>query len=134
LIRYIRHLETQQELDEADENCTSDAVSAPQESSESRQVMLIETLRNTSHELDCVANRLEGQSLYYRADQLRELANQLRSEARSAQGGWTLEALHHPSQQPPGAKRDLELENESLREELRKTREAMLPSKRQLER
>lgn len=44
----------------------------------------IDALRNSAEQLDLVANQLERRDLYYQSDQLRELAAQLRADARNA--------------------------------------------------
>lgn len=97
-----------------------------QVTSEQRVADSIRVLRETSFDLDVAAQRLEDQQLYYRADQLREFASQLRQEARSALGGWSLKRLQPQMPEAPvGAERDLGLELEQLRDELHRVREAL---------
>lgn len=115
----------QSQRDEADENCSDAPLWTPL-GSEKPQGRVIDALRAASQQLESAANLMEEENLYYRADQLRELAGQLRSEARSAQGGWTLQPLSSTAgEPPPGAQRDLHLEIEALKEELKRTREAL---------
>lgn len=97
-----------------------------QHTTEQRVADSIRVLRETSFDLDVAAQRLEEQQLYFRADQLREFASQLRQEARSALGGWSLKRLQpHAQEAPVGAERDLGLELEQLRDELHRVREAL---------
>ncbi len=44
----------------------------------------IDALRSSAEQLDGVANQLERRDLYFQSDQLRELASQLRADARNA--------------------------------------------------
>ena len=56
----------------------------------------VEQLRGASDLLDRTASMLESQDLYLRADQLRDLANQLRFDARRLRNGWMPEQLGPP--------------------------------------
>jgi hypothetical protein len=126
LIKYLRHLERQ----EQSRRQSSGADCREYEYAELDRAEVVEEsidiLRETSFDLDMAAHRLEGQNLYYRADQLRDLAAQLRQEARSAHAGWSVPRQRAMVQeQPLGAQRDLGLEVEQLREELRRVHEAL---------
>jgi len=44
----------------------------------------IDTLRSSAEQLDGIANQLERRDLYYQSDRLRELASQIRADARNA--------------------------------------------------
>jgi hypothetical protein len=147
LIRILRRLEAQEQAQREargffhdpvaarasctcpDEECehaaaTRAAIGCPD--AESNLDDSIEILRETSFELEIAAHRLESENLYYRADQLREMAGQLRQEARSALAGWSAPRQRAVAkEQPLGAQRDLGLELEQLRDELRRVREAL---------
>jgi hypothetical protein len=90
---------------------------------------MIPLLRLVSRNLEDAANALEEAEMYFRADQLRELANELRLEARTAGGSWSLEPLGGiqrrtaPSPQP-----DVARENEDLRAELERLQESLRAS------
>jgi hypothetical protein len=90
---------------------------------------MIPLLRLVSRNLEDAANALEESEMYFRADQLRELANELRLEARTAGGSWSLEPLGGiqrrtaPSPQP-----DVARENEDLRAELERLQESLRAS------
>ncbi len=47
-------------------------------------IVRIEALRSSAEQLDEAANQLERQDLFYQSDQLRELASELRADARDA--------------------------------------------------
>jgi hypothetical protein len=72
------------------------ALEPPPPSPDNSPSQTIGILRGSSRELDDLAAALESQNLYYRADQLRDLAAQLRVEARHLQSGW---AIHRAAQQ-----------------------------------
>jgi hypothetical protein len=91
-----------------------------------RDANLIPLLRHVGRQLEEAANMLEDGELYFRADQMRELAKELRIEARSAGGSWSLEPLGQVSKAvAPEPQRDLERENEELRAELERLRESL---------
>jgi hypothetical protein len=126
LIKYLRHLERQEQSRCANEGDHRRNYQCAQSNHAEVLEESIDILRETSFDLDMAAHRLEGQNLYYRADQLRDLAAQLRQEARSAYAGWSVPRQRAVVQeQPLGAQRDLGLEVEQLREELRRVREAL---------
>jgi hypothetical protein len=80
-------------------------------------------LRETSLGLEQHANRLEEQGVYHRADQLRELAEEMRHEAR-----WVREGLAHQQRRmdplgPPPVEEALRREIEHLRRELHEVRQ-----------
>jgi hypothetical protein len=110
LIQYIRALESQQEqarqqaAHEADEHAAEEVIPVsaeeidlgePQKATEEvgeidahlvdDQHDEVESLRGSSEELEQLANRLERRENYLRADQVRELAGQLRLDARRIQ-------------------------------------------------
>lgn len=90
---------------------------------------LVPLLRKVSRNLDEAANALEDAELYFRADQLREIANELRLEARTAGGAWSLEPLGLvPRKTAPEPQPDLRQENEELRAELERLRESLRAS------
>ncbi|MGE0610164.1 MAG: hypothetical protein AB7O62_23940, partial [Pirellulales bacterium] len=123
-LRHLRRIESERTPDisaEWTEPRTLEATKAEQHVADS-----IRTMRETSFDLEVAAQRLEEQQLYYRADQLREFAAQLRQEARSAMGGWSLKRLYPQTREAPvGAERDLGRELEQLRDELYRVREAL---------
>ncbi len=90
---------------------------------------LVILLRDVSRELEQSANLLEECELYFRADQLREVATELRLEARSAGGSWSLEPLGAiPRTTAPEPQRDLLRENEELRAEIERLRHSLRAS------
>lgn len=92
----------------------------------SHDARLIPLLRHVGRQLEEAANMLEDGELYFRADQMRELAKELRIEARSAGGSWSLEPLGQVSKAAaPEPQRDLARENEELRAELERLRESL---------
>jgi hypothetical protein len=129
LVQWIRRAEVERERQraEAEVEIETPAPAPVQEQPvDVRQLSLVETLRTVGEQLDDAANLLERQSLFYRADQLRDLATQLRQESRSAQGGWSLQPLRSPSaERPPHPERDLKLEVEMLQQELRQALKAL---------
>lgn len=87
---------------------------------------LVQLLRAVSRQLEASADQLEDQEMYFRADQLRDVATELRLEARSAGGEWALSPLGAvPRTTTPRPERDLERENEELRAEIERLRESL---------
>jgi len=78
----------------------------------------VQMLRDSGHQLDCTAHALESQGNYEQADMLREMACQLREQAREA-----LQALDHP--QPPQPHSGAEYSEAGLRDEIRQLREEL---------
>jgi hypothetical protein len=90
---------------------------------------IIPLLRLISRNLEQSANMLEDSEMYFRADQLREMASELRLEARTAGKAWSLEPLGQVSKTyAPQPERDLHQENEELRAELDRLRESLRAS------
>lgn len=127
LVQWIRRAEAERDKQRVEADVAVETIAPTQEPQvDARQANLVDTLRTVGEELDDAANLLERQSLFFRADQLRELATQLRQESRSAQGGWSLQPLRSPSvERPPHPERDLKLEVEMLQQELRAALKAL---------
>ena len=121
----LRQIEAERTYDPEDHSGWDEPHPLTPTATEQRVADSIRTMRETSFDLDVAAQRLEEQQLYYRADQLREFASQLRQEARSALGGWSLKRLYPHTESPVGAERDLGLELEQLRDELLRVRESL---------
>lgn len=84
----------------------------------------VHSLRQASRELEEIAHRLEHEKLYARADELRQLATELRHDARH-HDGWSPREEHHPH--PTSASGEATLEAlqqqlEQLRWQLREHR------------
>lgn len=97
-------------------------------SGERARAELIPVLRLVSRNLEEAANTLEDAELYFRADQLRQLSTELRLEARSAGGEWSLEPLGSVTRKPTAAimpAPDLARENDELRMELERLKEML---------
>jgi hypothetical protein len=87
---------------------------------------LILLLRRVSRQMAESADQLEDCEMYFRADQLREVATELRLEARSAGGEWSLAPLGAVQRTTaPNPERDLQRENEELRAEVERLRESL---------
>lgn len=88
---------------------------------------LVPVLRLVSRHLEEAANSLEEADLYFRADQLRQLATELRLEARTADGAWSLAPLGMvPRTGAPAVPApDLSRENEELKAEVERLKESL---------
>src|SRR5262249_34110788 len=92
------------------------------------QASNIEVLRDMSAHLDMAAHALERRELYDRADQLREVATQLRQDARQTSVARAAKKAKGGSTQ---ATRDVYTQLRMLQEELRRTREELEQARQQ---
>jgi len=110
---------------------TSEAVTwtpgaSPQTAQGAPSEELILLLRRVSRQMAESADQLEDCEMYFRADQLREVATELRLEARTAGLEWSLSPVGaSPWKSAPKPERDLQRENEELRAELDRLRESL---------
>lgn len=88
----------------------------------------VDVLREMSVHLEMAANELERREIYHRADQLRDVAGQLRQDARRSSLARATRKTHstYPPQQPSQewparTPRDVHLQLNELREELQRT-------------
>jgi hypothetical protein len=80
----------------------------------------VAVLREMSAHLEMAANELERREIYHRADQLREVAGQLRQDARRTSLARATRQSHGVC--PPPSHRDVQAQLNELREELHRTR------------